>query len=352
MANSSPEPREPSAQAHSGVPQRLAAAWPPARWRDVHVLVAASGGADSMALLRALAELKRQAGGPGILLAAHVNHGLRGAAGDDDERWLQDECRTLGVPLEVRRTDAAALAATAGDGLEAAARAARYRLLAEMAETAGARFVATAHTRDDQVETVLFQLLRGAGLRGLAGMRSTRELAPSVALVRPLLGATRDELVAYLQSLRQAWREDHTNRDLRFARNRVRQELLPYVREHFNADADAAIARTAALAGEVQTLLEQLADQLLARTAPAYPPGAAALTAPPLSGQPELVVREALRLAWRRAGFAEQAMTDHWWRQLAQLALSSKTSGALNLPGNVLARREGDRLVLAPPHLP
>jgi tRNA(Ile)-lysidine synthase len=342
--------------ANSDLPSRLTAAWPPVQWSGVHVLAAVSGGADSMALLRALVEAKRRAGGAGRVLAGHVNHHLRGAASDADERWLCHECRELGVPLEVRREDAAALAASEGDGLEAAARTARYRLLTEMAEAAGARFVVTAHTRDDQAETVLFRLLRGAGLRGLAGMRRRRELSPSVVLVRPLLDVTRAELEAYLHGLGQSWREDASNANVQFARNRLRHELLPYVREHFNADADAAITRTASLAAEAQALVEKLADELLARCAVGPKSGAAthefALSVAPLGGQPEIVVREALRQAWRRAGLAEQSMTHHWWRQLTQLALSTPTPGKLNLPGNVLARREGDLLVLAPPSVP
>lgn len=335
------------------LPSRLAAAWPPHEWSGVHVLAAVSGGADSMALLRALVEAKRRAGGAGNVLAGHVNHRLRSAASDADERWLCQQCRVLGIPLEVRREDAAVLAAAEGDGLEAAARSARYRLLTEMAEATGARFVVTAHTRDDQAETVLFRLLRGAGLRGLAGMRRCRELSPSVVLVRPLLDVTRAELEAYLHGLGQSWREDASNANVEFARNRLRHELLPYVREHFNVDADAAVARTASLAAEAQSLVETLAEELLARCAMTSRSSDSshqiAMSVAPLIGQPEIVVREALRQAWRRAGLSEQSMTHQWWRQLTQLALSAETRGKLNLPGNVLAHREGDLLVLAPP---
>jgi tRNA(Ile)-lysidine synthase len=328
------------------LPARLAAAWPPCHWRGVHVLAAVSGGADSMALVRALVEAKRGAGGEGKLLAAHVNHGLRGEASDADQRWLCQQCRDLGVPLEVRHADTAALAAIERDGLEAAARADRYRLLAEIAEAAGARFVATAHTRDDQVETVLFRLLRGAGLRGLAGMRRTRPLSLSVSLVRPLLEVTRADLVAYLEALGRPWREDASNNDPRFARNRLRHELLPFLREHFNADVDAAIARTASLAAEMQSLVERLADELLARSAA---PGAPfALRTAPMADQHELVVREALRQHWRRCGLSEQSMTNQWWRRLAHLALAPQGGKKLNLPGNVLAHRDGDLIVLAP----
>ncbi len=332
------------------LPARLVAVWPAAAWRDVHVLAAVSGGADSMALVRAMLEAKRLAGGAGKLFAGHVNHGLRGAESEADQAWLVQQCGVLGVPLEVRRAETAAHAAAVGDGLEAAAREDRYRLLVEMAEAIGARYVVTAHTRDDQAETVLFRLLRGSGLRGLAGMRPTRPLSPTVALVRPLLDCTREELRGYLESLGQSWREDRTNDDLHHARNRLRHEALPYLREHFNAEADAAIVRSAALLGEVNELVEGLAAELLGRCERSAGVGegtGVTLSVAPLDYQPQLLVAEVLRQAWRRGGWPEQAMTHAWWRRLAQLALSTD-AGTLNLPGNVLARRQGDLLVLAP----
>lgn len=346
MMNMAPPPSHASLDPLD-LPTRLATAWPVEAWRDVYVLAAVSGGADSMALLRALCEAKRQSGGAGRVFAGHVNHGLRAAESDDDERWLVDECRRLEIPLQVRRVDAQALAA-AGDGLEAAAREARYRLLVEMAEAVGARYVVTAHMRDDQAETVLFRLLRGTGLRGLAGMRPARTLSHSVVLVRPLLDCSRAELRAYLDALGQTWREDRLNQDLHHARNRIRTELLPYLREHFNPEVDAAIVRTAALMDEVQDLIETLAGDLLAHCERSDAAGGITLAVAPMVGQPTLLVVEALRLAWRQAGWTEQAMTYLWWRRLTHLAPSTDSAHTLNLPGDVLARRQGDLLTLAP----
>jgi tRNA(Ile)-lysidine synthase len=322
-------------------PELLAAAWPAERWRDVHVVVAVSGGADSMALLRGLLELKRRAGGAGRIHAAHVNHQLRGEASMADEAWLCQQCAELDVPLVVERFDAAALAADEGDGIEAAARDARYRILTALAESLGARFVATGHTRDDQVETVLFRLLRGAGLRGLAGMRRTRALSPSVALVRPMLACGRAEVESYLTGIGQAFREDASNRESRFARNRVRLELLPLMREGFNRDVDAAILRAGEMAGEAQALIEELAEELFeeCRGVASNGRGGVTLETAPLAGQREILVCEVLRHAWRAAGLAEQAMTHEWWRRLAQFAESPEAGGALNLPDNVRATR-------------
>jgi tRNA(Ile)-lysidine synthase len=324
------------------LPAKLAAAWPAPHWRDVHVLAAVSGGADSMALLRAMLEVKQQAGGAGRIVAGHVNHQLRGQASDADEAWLAARCRELDVPLLIERCDTAAAAVRQGDGVEAAARELRYQLLTLMAERTGARFIATAHTRDDQVETVLFRLLRGTGLRGLAGMRRARMLSPSASLVRPLLDCSRAEVMEYLQRIGQSFRDDASNEALDFARNRIRRKLLPYLRDDFNTEVDVAVVRIAELAGEAQAVIDELAaDRLKACRGGRRDEDASEITlsTAPLVGQPELVVCEVLRQAWRQAGWPEQAMTNQWWRKLAQFSQSADAGGSLNLPGDVRASR-------------
>jgi tRNA(Ile)-lysidine synthase len=336
------------------LPAQLLAAWPLAQWDGVHVLAACSGGADSVALVRALVEAKRSGGGAGRVFVGHVNHGVRGAESDADEAWLQTACDTWGVPLVVRRIERS----TTGVGSpathsEESLRDERYRLLTEMAEEFGARFVVTAHTRDDQAETVLFRLLRGSGLRGLAGMQSSRPLSTSVTLVRPLLAASRHDLRTWLAQLNQPWREDATNASGHYARNRVRNELLPYLREHVSPQADAALVRIAAQASEAQSLIDELAEQLLAACDAVTTSDGVALNVAPLATQSPLLVAEALRVAWRAEGWPEQAMTHRAWRELTALAqspdaLAPDGAATLNLPGNVLARRTRGQLLLAP----
>ncbi|QDT00512.1 tRNA lysidine(34) synthetase TilS [Adhaeretor mobilis] len=346
-------PREPA----ETLPERLAASWPTKIWRDVHVLVAVSGGVDSMALLRLLLGLKHQAGGRGQLTAAHVNHQLRGEQSEADARWLAQQCQELEIPLEVLRADVTGLAKLQGDGLERAARDERYRLLTEAAERIGARYVAVGHHRDDQVETVLFRLLRGTGLLGLAGMQQQRALSTSVTLVRPQLEFSREELHGYLGKLGQDHREDASNTNSHFARNRLRNELLPLLREDFNAKVDQALLRTAQQAGEAYTAIHSQAEQVLTQsqtgqyqTDGACESGGFALLTGLLSTVETAVAIETLRIAWRNAGLPEQGMSDAWWRKLVQLAVRGEHSGQpklpaqVNLPGNLLARYEGGRL--------
>lgn len=336
----------PPASPNADFPARLLAAWPAAGWSDVHVLVAVSGGPDSMALLAALLAAKQQVGGAGKLFAGHVDHSLRGDDSTADAEWLAAECRRLGVPLFIEKANVGEVAEVRGDGMEEAARTTRYEILTRMAETLGARFVALGHHRDDQLETILFRLLRGSGLRGLAGMPAVRPLSPSVVAVRPLLGVGRSEIADYLTTIGQASREDATNQDAEVAaRNAVRHEILPPIRERFGRSAEAAILRAGEQAAEAQAFIEQLAGELLAECQPVHERSVAGdtasitLQATPLAEAAPLLVSEALRQAWRDAAWPEQSMTYNWWRQLALFAQSPEGAPPLNLPGDIRAAR-------------
>ena len=227
--------------------EKLANAWSPQAWADVSVLVAVSGGADSVALLRGLWALKH--GGVGQLLVAHFNHRLRGEESDADEEFVCRLARKLGLGFECGRLESAAMEACS-DGIEEAARSQRYQFLTDTAEKSAARYVVCAHTEDDQIETVLHRILRGTGIAGLSGIPRCRRLSPAVTLIRPLLEVRRVELVDYLASLGQAYREDSSNLDRRFTRNRIRHDLLPQLAEHYNPGVGEALRRLGHLAGE------------------------------------------------------------------------------------------------------
>jgi len=315
------------------------------------VAIALSGGCDSMALLRSMLELKERHGGAGRLSALHVNHHLRGTDSDADSAWCQQQCAMLGVRLEVLSGAVTERAQAEGDGIEAAARNERYELLTRATENEGIRYLLTAHTRNDQVETVLFRLLRGSGLQGLRGIPSTRRLTPVVTLVRPLLECSRETLQAYLAGLGQDYRSDSSNEDLRFSRNRLRHELLPMLRAEHNKNVDGALLRLAAQSDEVQQFVEFHARALLDEAGFKLPASSAAsgelsLELRRFSQQADVVACEALRLVWREAGLPEQAMTHTWWRKLAQLTKSASSNEVLNLPGSVRASISQGRLRL------
>lgn len=342
--------------------RQLAEAWPTCEWRATHVVLGVSGGADSIALLRALATLKDRAGGPGKLFVAHLDHGLRGEEAQADVLWLRSLCNTLQVPLETASTNVNDLARLQGNGWEAAARSARYDFLTRTAERFGARYVATAHTADDQAETVLHRIVRGSGLAGLAGIPQRRRLSASVTLVRPLLAVNRQDVLAYLRALGQEFREDSSNTDPRFTRNRIRHVLLPFLRNEFNAEVDQTLIRLALQAGEMQELLDTLVgdlfekcvvfedDRLAHRNLPPDEsnPRAARIRVDtrPLAGQPMIVVCEVLKTAWQTAGWPLQAMGFAEWRSLATRTTPGDTASPWILPGNIRARNEAHLLVL------
>ncbi|GDY14888.1 hypothetical protein LBMAG53_37660 [Planctomycetota bacterium] len=184
------------------------------------VVLAVSGGADSCALLDLLAR-----DGRWPLTVWHLDHGLRSDSADD-ARFVAARGAGYGLTTVIERADIAALARSGKEGLEAAGRRFRYQRLGEVARQVSANTVCTAHHRDDQAETVLHHILRGAGDRGLAGMAERRPLAPGIDLVRPLLGWPRLALTDHLVARGLEWREDPTNRDQRLTRNHLRHSVL------------------------------------------------------------------------------------------------------------------------------
>ena len=221
------------------------------------VLAALSGGADSVALLLGLHTLQKN-GRIARLCAAHLHHGIRGGNADADEAFSRALCASLGVPFCAERVDVPAIAAGKGVSMELAARHARYAFLRRTRERLGLDVIALGHHRDDQAETVLMHLLRGAGTDGLAGMR-----VRSGDLIRPLLDTDRAEILRFLEERGQSYRTDETNFENDATRNRIRLSVIP-VLETVNPSAKRALARTAAHAAEDADYLNLLAERALA----------------------------------------------------------------------------------------
>ena len=234
------------------VPQTLEAALDRLRldWRERKLLVAFSGGADSTALLLALHELLEEPG-RGNLRAAHINHGLqREAAG-----WVA-HCAAVAGSLDVPLQVCEVQVGNHGRGLEAAARRARYQALGKLMESG--ECLLTAHHQDDQWETLLLRMLRGAGVSGLAGIREKRRCGEGW-LLRPLLEVPRRDLMAWLEGTGVTYVEDPSNRDTGFDRSFLRDRVLPLLRERWPG-AGATAARLARLAGDTRELLQALAE--------------------------------------------------------------------------------------------
>lgn len=305
--------------------------------------VAVSGGVDSVCLLhilRAMEDLRLE------LVVCHLDHSLRPESGRDAE-FVRDLAARWGLPFAAERLPVRSFARDRGLSQEMAARELRYEALRRMAAAHGLRRVALGHHRDDQVETILLRLLRGAGLEGLAGMRPVRE---DGLFVRPLLGVTRTEICAYAAAHGLAWTEDATNRSLAIPRNRVRHELLPYLRS-YNAGVDRSLLGLAALARETMDHL----DGELARAWPGLAVDGTAtgisVSGPALNELPPVLARLALRRLLAAAGGDPGRLTHAATERLRRFA---KGGGGprLSVPGGMVFIRRGDRLVLGRPAAP
>ena len=303
------------------------------------VVVACSGGGDSVALSALVCELVPDAGWTvaGVL---HVNHCLRGPASDEDERFCRDLARDLGLPITVERVDVAARARAVRTSIEAAGHRVRYELFERIVREGAADLVATAHTRDDQAETVLLRLIRGAGPGGLSGIR------PRIgAVVRPLLDIRRDELREYLRRRGLSYREDPTNRDERILRNRVRHRLLPFLAEHFSPAITDALARNAEIARDDADWLDEVANAAAEKIVQSTE-GCFDIVVERLAAQPPAVARRVARQVLERAG-ERRVGFDHVER-LRRLARADGTAAAAaDFPGS-RAERHGATLRLAP----
>jgi len=286
------------------------------------VIAGLSGGPDSVAMLDALLVLAPARGFR--VVAAHLDHGLRPGA-KEDAAFCRELCARLGVSLREGSADVAARARRDGGGVEEAAREERYAFLRGVKEEEEAAAIALAHTRDDQAETLLLRLLRGAGRRGLGAMRER-----SGDRWRPLLAVPRADVLDHLRARALPSREDPTNADPSFLRNRVRAELLPYLESRLNPSARETLARAAGLLAEEDDLLSELADALWTRVA-RRDAQAVLLEREALRSAPRPLARRALRRALADTGGLNGVGHDHIEKLLA---LAGGASGRrLPLPG-------------------
>ncbi len=356
----------------------------------MRVAVALSGGADSVALLLALHERAAELGL--VLSAAHLHHGLRGAEADADEQFCRELCARLDIPLHTACVDTAAEAAKTGEGIEEAARRLRYSWLKELTGTPHAdpsakndtdllranserlphavvranserpphavvranserppHAVLTAHTLDDQAETVLAKFLRGAWTEGLSGIHPTLE---GGLILRPLLNTTRAEVEDFLRARKQTWREDSTNRQTTFTRNRIRHELLPEL-EKWNPRLREHLAHMATLARDEEAAWDaevaRLAPQLVLPGKPVRGGGRSAssglaLDTTRLANLGVALQRRLLRHAAAQLGFSPDfAATE----SMRQLALTGRAGQKLELAGGLRVERSHRELRLA-----
>lgn len=361
--------------------------------KDMHIIIGLSGGPDSVCLFDVLCRLAAQKPELGLrLYALHVNHQLRPGVAEEDQRYVQELCQSRGVPCEVVTRDCGALASELGLSAEEAGRKVRYdafsQAAAKLAAAAGIDrsrvAIALAHNANDQCETILFRILRGTGTDGLAGMAHKRYDKEGFAIIRPLLDTGREEIEEYCRARNLSPRIDHTNSENIYARNKIRNELLPLLAADYNAGIMEALTRLGRVASCDRDFLHRAAcaafEQALLKPpgAAAAPSASAAPPAAPPGGRPDQQARpaggrqaapelvfsteilktlhKAIRtriytMALERLGIEEGVSFVHL-EALDGLLWSGRASCAADVSGGLRVRREYDRLVFTRPAPP
>ncbi len=305
------------------------------------ILVGVSGGADSTCLLCVLRELAPRLGAQ--LEALHVHHGIRGAEADRDAAFVEQLCAEWGIPCHVERRDVPALAAAEHLSLEAAARQARYEALEWWRAQVGADRIAVAHHRGDQAETVLLHLFRGSGLEGLAGMQPVRG-----RVIRPFLDVSREEIEAFLMARGIACCEDSTNAENDAARNKLRNQIMPFLRQEINACVEDHILLAAKRAWEASDYLKRQAAAALSacRAAEAHPRHLVLDAARGVAQDP-VILSYMLRLAVEECKGDTRDLAECHIRDMVSLFVQAEPR-RFSLPGDLCAWRAGNRVVIGP----
>jgi len=307
--------------------------------RGDHVVVAVSGGIDSITLLHVLCQLKEE--WELKLTVAHLDHRMRPGS-EEDARFVSDYAKSLGVPCVQEAIDVPAYARRGGLSLEEAARRLRYEFLRRTAQGLNARAIALGHQLNDRAETFFINLLRGSGVEGLAGMPPVRTEG-DLCYIRPLIECSREEIEEFARRKGLKYREDPTNRDLRYLRNRVRLKLLPLLRE-YNPHALEAVARAAETLRKAHEYLKGLADEALQRALLSEGPQEVVLKREELPS--EGIVREYLmREAIRRAKGDLQGIEAVHIEQILHELERPRSGVGLSLPGRVRFLLQGDRVI-------
>jgi len=303
------------------------------------VVVALSGGPDSVALLAVLRLLAPEFDCQ--LTAAHLNHGLRPESAAE-ERFVTDLCAALHVPLDTENAEVGTLRKSSGRSTEDAAREARYAFLKRTAAKRGAQRIALGHHRRDQAETVLMNLLRGSGTEGLRGMAPVRD----GLYIRPLIHIGRDEIISFLDRQGLAFVTDASNDDVKYLRNRIRHELLPLLKEKYNRNVEQTLARTAAILKAEDEYLQEQAWRLLDSWGINASPGGVTLEVEKLRRLPEALSRRIIKELLEGFAHEEKGIFFPHIEAVMGLITSQRPAGCVHLPFSLEARREYGRLLL------
>ncbi len=309
------------------------------------VLVAISGGADSVALLKALVQLK-QAGVIVVKLAAgHVNHNLRGRQSDGDSEFVSELGAKLGVEVLTRSVDTAAYAKANKLSIETAGRDLRFDALCEMCSEAGAEAIVTAHHKDDNAETMIHRLVRGTGLRGLGGIWPRKEFGENVEVVRPLLCVGRKDIEKYCNDNDLTWRTDRTNAETIYTRNKIRHLLLPAVQKDCKGDLAEKLFELSLNAQKLCAKVEIRAIKAIENITIESDSGSVVVNRKDLSRLDRLTAVEVVRRVLTSMGSGERDLMQEHFNRVLALASANSSGKVIELPNGFAVKAEYDRVM-------
>lgn len=303
------------------------------------VVLAVSGGADSTALLYAMQAIKAKNSLNVQFVCAHVNHQLRGAASDLDEAFIVTEASRLKLDVATKRVDVRGFARDHKLSIETAARQCRMKALIDIAKANHCDRIATAHQQNDNAETVLHRLVRGTGYRGLGGIWPKRTFAEGVTFIRPLLCATRKEVLSYLQARHLKWRTDHMNADCAYRRNFIRHRLLPILQQECKDSVVETLSMLAHSARRFYCQVCERADEVWAGLVECTPERTT-LDLKRFQSQPQPVKIELIRRCLNRLGCGQGDLIQRHYERIVQLTGQDVTGKEVQLPGGFIVRRD------------
>ncbi|NLX23731.1 MAG: tRNA lysidine(34) synthetase TilS [Phycisphaerae bacterium] len=315
---------------------------------DKPVLIGVSGGPDSVALLHLFCWLNQQPDWRVPLRVAHLNHQLRGTDADEDARFVADLCDSLRIPCDIGTADVTTRARQAGLSNEHAGRQCRFEFFERLCLKHAIHTVALAHHADDNAETILHRIIRGTGIRGLAGIRPTRKLREDseIRVIRPLLAIRRTHIEAYLKECGLTFRTDASNHSPTYTRNRLRHDVLPLLRERFNPQIEDALLRLAEQARDIDAYLAETGERAINTLIVEHDDHQLVLHCPPLLRKPRVIQTQLIRKAILLMGSPEGELTYAHLNAVADLAAGQDGSKSLDLPAGLRVSRRYSQLVL------
>lgn len=308
------------------------------------ILLAISGGADSIALLHTMQRLKAEGLFTGDFVCAHINHQLRGSEADADEKFVIEQAHSLSLPIETRRIETISFARKNKLSIETAARQLRLESLLDIAKANNCNCIATGHQKDDNAETILQRLARGTGFRGLGGIWPKRLFADDIRFVRPLLCVSRDEILQYLNERNLNWRVDHTNYQCTYRRNFIRHRLMPALQQDCKNNIVEQLFSLSQSARRFYDSVCEVAEKVWPKLVD-YSNDKLKFNLEIFLNQPKPVKIELIRRGLTSLGNRERDLSRQHYEKILQLATQKTSNRKIELPSGFAARHEYRALI-------